>query len=91
MKFDAIRRLIEQAESKAIQAGVPFDVVRSELVRVETAFISALIQQNRALLDEIRSKGTERVARRLGKSASQVRRYRARILSSRIKPIDGAR
>lgn len=90
-EYEAIAKLIQEAEYRANRAGVPTEIVKAVLIRAEAEFTAALADKNRKLLEHIRSAGTNAVAERLGKSKSQVRRYRARLLKTRIKGVFDAR
>jgi hypothetical protein len=84
MDFKTVQELIQDAERKAVQAGVPAARAAEILMRAESDLMQSLIASNRAerqLLLELKERGASEVARDRGCSRAKVYRLRDRALN----------
>ena len=84
MDFGVVQSLIQDAERKAVLAGVPAAKAAEVLIRAESELMQALLACNRAdrqLLLDLKDRGATRVAEERGCSRAQVYKLRGRALN----------
>lgn len=84
MDFKIVQELIQEAERKAVLAGVPAAKAAEVMIRAESELMQALIASNRAerqLLLDLRNRGASQVAEERGCSRAQVYKLRDRALN----------
>lgn len=89
MDFKTVQDLIQDAERKAVQAGVPAAKAAEVMMRAESELMQALIASNRAerqLLLELKQRGATEVAKDRGCSRAKVYRLRDRALNKLSHP-----